>query len=95
MTEKYMAVGKNIFCKEIKKENKVGELYIPDSINNDFVEAEIITCGMDWTENGVVVYSKFSPGNVILFPKVSGTKVTLNGEECIRVYHDDVVAVKQ
>lgn len=91
----FVAVGKNIFCREIKQENKVGELYIPDSINTDFVKAEIITCSEGYFSDGRFVPSQFKSGDVILFPKVSGIKVTLNGEECIRVFQEDVVAVEK
>ena len=91
----FVAVGKNVFCRELKQENKVGELYIPESINTDFVKAEIITCGEGYFADGRFVPSQFKSGDVILFPKVSGVKVTLNGEECIRVYQEDIVAVER
>lgn len=95
MDKIFVAVGKNIFCREIKQENKVGDLYIPDSINTDFTQAEIITCSEGYFDGGRFVPSQFKSGDVVLFPKVSGTKVTVNGEECIRVYQDDIVAIQK
>ena len=95
MDKIFVAVGKNVFCKEIKQENKVGDLYIPDSLNTDFTEAEVITCGEGYFDNGRFVPSPFKSGDVVLFPKVSGVKVTINGEECIRVYQEDIVAIQK
>ena len=41
MTNKiYTALGPNVFVEEIKKENKVGDLYIPDSVDLDFTYGE-------------------------------------------------------
>ena len=51
----YAAIGPNIFCEEIKKENKVGTLYVPDSISVDFTFAEVISCDSGYFDNGAFV----------------------------------------
>ena len=44
MSKFYSALGKNVFVKEIIKENKVGDFIIPDSIDLDFTFGEVVSC---------------------------------------------------
>lgn len=94
MSKIYKAVGNNVFVKEIEKEEKVGDLYIPDSISNDFTYGEVISCADIYADNGLLMNPPFSIGDIIVFPKVSGTKVTLGGEKYTRVRVNDVIAVE-
>jgi len=94
MSKIYKAVGNNVFVKEIEKEEKVGELYIPDSLSNDFTYGEIISCADVYNDNGLLVNPPFGIGDVVVFPKVSGTKITLGGEKYIRVRVNDIIAVE-
>jgi co-chaperonin GroES (HSP10) len=93
--KKFYAVGKNVFVKEIEQENIVGGFVIPDSVNVDFTIGEVISVDTGYYENGMYVTNLFGVGNVIAFPKVAGTKVTLNGEKLIRVMVNDIVAVER
>lgn len=88
----YVAMGQNIFCEEIKKENKIGTLIVPDSIDLDFTYAEIISCQNGFFENGTFIATNLQPGDIIAFPKVCGTKITLDGRTMIRVYFKDIIA---
>ena len=68
---------------------------IPDSINVDFTIGEIVSVDTGYYENGMYVTNQFSVGNIIAFPKVAGTKVTLDGEKLTRVMVNDIVAVQR
>lgn len=88
----YVAMGQNIFCEEIKKENKIGSLIVPDSLDLDFTYAEIISCQNGFFENGTFIPTNLQSGDIIAFPKVCGTKITLDGRAMIRVYFKDIIA---
>ena len=93
--KKFYAVGKNVFVKEIEQENVVGGFVIPDSVNVDFTIGEVVSIDSGYYENGSYIGNSIIVGNVVAFPKVAGTKVTLNGEKLIRVMVNDIVAVER
>lgn len=93
--KKFYAVGKNVFVKEIEQENVVGGFVIPDSVNVDFTIGEVVSIGSGYYENGSYIGNSIIVGNIVAFPKVAGTKVTLNGEKLIRVMVNDIVAVER
>lgn len=93
--KKFYAVGRNVFVKEIEQENVVGGFVIPDSVNVDFTIGEVVSIDSGYYENGMYIGNSIHAGDVVAFPKVSGTKVTLNGEKLIRVIVNDIVAVER
>lgn len=93
--KKFYAVGKNVFVKEIEQENVVGGFVIPDSVNIDFTIGEVVSIDSGYYENGSYIGNSIIVGNIVAFPKVAGTKVTLNGEKLIRVMVNDIVAVER
>lgn len=94
MSKIYKALGTNVFVQEVEREMKVGELYIPDSMSNDFTYGEVISCSDVYVENGNFIGNPVKPGDVVVFPKVSGTKVTIGNNTFIRVRVNDIVAVE-
>ena len=92
MSKFYSALGKNVFVKEIIKENKVGDFIIPDSIDLDFTFGEVVSCSDGYFEDGRFVQSNVKIGDSVVFAKISGTKMMLNGEKLIRVYMSDIIA---
>lgn len=93
MDEKiYVALNKNVFVKEIKQEVKQGSMFLPDSLDNDFIYGEVISVADGYVEQGMFVQSNVMNGDVIMFPKIAGTKVNFNGMQLIRVMQDDIVA---
>ena len=93
MTNKiYTALGPNVFVEEIKKENKVGDLYIPDSLDVDFTYGEVISCSEGYFEKGSFIPATVAIGDKVCFPKVAGTKMTMNGMKLIRVFMSDIIA---
>jgi len=91
MLENFEALGQNVFVKEIKEEEKVNGFVMPDNLDADFTKGEVVLCGTGYYDHGVYVNSPITIGDRVMFPKVSGTKVTLGGEKVIRVYMSDLV----
>lgn len=89
----FVALGPNVFVKEIQRENKIGDFYIPDSMDVDFTYGEVVSCVSDgYFDKGNFIPANVAVGDKIMFPKVSGTKVTINNEKLIRVFMGDIVA---
>ena len=88
----YIALGPNVFVKEAEKEVKKGDWIIPDSLDVDFTFGEVISCSEGYFEKGSFIPANVRVGDKVAFPKVSGTKVTFNGQKLIRVYMADIVA---
>lgn len=88
----YVALGRNVFVKELENEAEIGGLIIPDSINDDFTFGEVISVPEGYFEEGHFVPSSIAIGDKVMFAKVSGIKIDLKGEKLIRVYQQDIVA---
>lgn len=88
----YIALNDNVFVKEIKEETIQGSMILPDSLDNDFIKGEVISCSEGFFSTTGFVPSFVANGDIILFPKVSGVKVNLNGMPLIRVKQYDIVA---
>ena len=92
MTEKtYETLGQNVFVREMKAEEKVGGFVMPDNLDADFTRGEVVYSNDGYFDQGVFIQAPVKPGDIVLFPKVSGTKVTLGNEKLIRVYMSDLV----
>lgn len=88
----YVAVNSNVFVKEIKQEAKQGSMLLPDSLDNDFIFGEVISVAEGYWDHGTFVPSNVFPGDIIAFPKISGTKINFNKTPMIRVMQQDIVA---
>ena len=88
----YVSVNDNVFVKEIKQEMMKGVMYVPDSLDNDFVYGEVISASEGYFDKGTFIPSVVIPGDVIAFPKVSGSKITINGHNLIMVKQADIIA---
>ena len=91
MIENYEALGQNVFVKELKAEEKVGGFVMPDNLDVDFTRGEVVLSSAGYYDHGMFISAPVVPGDIVLFPKVSGTKVTLGGEKVIRVFASDIV----
>lgn len=93
MDEKiYTAVNDNVFVKEIKQEIKQGSMFLPDSLDNDFIYGEVISISEGYWDHNTFIPSVVNNGDIIAFPKISGIKVNLNGMSLIRLKQSDIVA---
>ena len=91
MTTKYEALGQNVFVKELKEEEKVGGFVIPDNLDNDMTRGQVVYASSGYCDHGMFIAQTVYPGDIVLFPKISGTKITLGGEKLIRVYMSDII----
>lgn len=88
----YVALNSNVFVKEIKQEAKQGSMILPDSLDNDFIFGEVISVAEGYWDHGTFVPSTVAPGDIVAFPKISGTKVNFNKIPMLRVMQADIVA---
>ena len=88
----YQAMGPNVFVEEISKEEKIGGLYIPDSLEQDFTYGEVLSLSDGYWDKGSFIPNNISIGDIVVFPKVAGTKISLGGKKYIKVYISDIIA---
>lgn len=88
----YVAVNDNVFVKEIKQETKQGAMFLPDSLDNDFIYGEVISVSEGYWNQGTFIPSLVGNGDIIAFPKIAGVKVTINGMQLIRLKQPDIIA---
>lgn len=88
----YVALNSNVFVKEIKQESKQGSMLLPDSLDKDFIQGEVISVADGYFDHGMFVQSNVQCGDIIMFPKISSTKVEFNGMSLLRVMQQDIVA---
>lgn len=92
MSKEFVGLGQNVFVEEQPQKEKVGMFYMPDDMDVDFTYGKVVTCSEGYYDHGTFVPATVKVGDVVCFPKVSGTKVTLNDKTLIRVYMSDIVA---
>jgi len=92
MSKIYQAMGPNVFVGEITKEEKIGGLYVPDSLEQDFTYGEVLSCSEGYWEKGNFIPNNIYVGDIIVFPKVAGTKISLGGKKYIKVHASDIIA---
>lgn len=91
--KKLIALNKAVFVTEVKETQPIeGELYIPDSIDNDFIFGKVYICPEFYYSNGNKVECNIKPDDIVVFPKICGAKVFLQGKSYIKVSIEDLVA---
>lgn len=88
----YTALNDNVFVKEIQQEITQGSMILPDSLDKDFIYGEVISVASGYNDHGVFVSPCCNVGDVIVFPKISSTKVNLDGKSLLRIKQADIVA---
>lgn len=88
----YVTVNDNVFVKEVKQDMMKGVMYVPDSLDNDFVYGEVISVSDGYFDKGTFIPSVVAHGDMIAFPKISGSKITINGHNLIMVKQSDIIA---
>jgi len=71
-----------------------GGLYIPDTAKEKPIEGKVVAVGNGKVlESGQLRKLDVKAGDRILFGKYSGTEVKVDGEECLILREDDILAV--
>jgi len=75
-------------------EQKQGGLFIPDSAKEKPQQAEVKAVGNGkLLDSGERVAPDVKPGDRILFGKYSGAETKIDGEECLILREDEILAV--
>jgi len=84
-----------VLVKRVKEEEKTkGGIIIPDTAKEKPVEGKVVSVGNGKVlEDGTVRRLEVKAGDRILFGKYSGTEVKIDGEECLILREDDILAV--
>ena len=78
---------------EEDEEEMRGGLYIPDTANEKPQQGEVVAVGPGRFEKGERQPMDLSVGDKVLYPKYSGTDVTVNDNEYLIIKESDVLAV--
>jgi chaperonin GroES len=77
-----------------EKEQIKGGIIIPDSAKEKPQEGEVLAVGKGKRlEDGSVVPLEVKVGDKILFGKYSGNEIKLDGEECMIMREDEILAI--
>ena len=77
-----------------EEETTAGGIIIPDTAKEKPQEGKVVAVGNGKVaEDGKVTPLDVKAGDKVLFSKYSGTEVKLDGEDCLIMREDDVLAV--
>jgi len=84
----FQPLGNRVLIEREAQTNQTASgLYIPDSAKEKPSEGKVVAVGKDAVQAGL------SEGDVVLFPKYSGTEVTIGGREYLIMSSDDILGV--
>lgn len=77
-----------------ESEKTAGGLYIPDSAKEKPQKGEIVSVGTGRvTDDGKLQPMTVKAGDIVLFDKYSGSKVTMDNEECLIIREEDILGI--
>jgi chaperonin GroES len=77
-----------------EKEEKVGNIYIPESAKEKPQQGEIIAVGPGrTTAEGKTIPMSVKKGDKVFYGKYSGTEVTLEGEKMLIMSENDIYGI--
>jgi len=84
----FQPLGNRVLIEREEQTNQTASgLYIPDSAKEKPSEGKVIALGKDAVEAGL------DEGDMVLFPKYSGSEVTIGGREYLIISSDDILGV--
>ena len=91
----FRPLGDRVLVKRVEEESKTkGGIIIPDSAKEKPQEGEVVSVGPGARDDsGKVNALELKAGDRILFGKWSGTEVTLDGEELLRMKESDIMGI--
>ncbi len=91
---KFSPLHDRIVLRRIKPEEKIGGIFIPDTVKEKPMEGEVVAVGPGArNEVGAVVKLDVRAGDRVLFGKWSGTEVKIDGEELLIMKESDVLGI--
>jgi chaperonin GroES len=84
-----------IIVKRLEEEEKTkGGIIIPDTAKEKPIEGKVIAVGDGKVkDNGKKIPMDIKKGDRVLFAKYAGTEVKIDGEECLMMKEDDILAI--
>ena len=77
-----------------EEESTQGGIIIPDSAKEKPQKAEVLAVGPGKkNDDGIVIPPEVKKGDKVLFGKYSGNEITVDGEECLIMREDEILAV--
>lgn len=77
-----------------ESEKTAGGLYIPDSAKEKPQKGEIVSVGAGRiTDDGKLQPMTVKAGDIVLFDKYSGSKVTMDNEEYLIIREEDILGI--
>ena len=77
-----------------EKEEKIGNIYIPDTAKEKPNEGKIVAAGPGKiTDDGKLVPMQVKQGQRVLYGKYSGTEIKESGKEYLIVRESDILAI--
>lgn len=77
-----------------ESEKTAGGLYIPDSAKEKPQKGEIVSVGTGRiTDDGKLQPMTVKAGDIVLFDKYSGSKVTMDNEEYLIIREEDILGI--
>jgi len=77
-----------------EKEEKIGNLYIPDTAKEKPFEGTIVAVGSGKvTEDGKTIPMEVAVGQIVLYGKYSGTEIKEGEKEYLIVRESDILAI--
>lgn len=88
-------LGDRVLIKPMtEKEEKLGNIYIPDTAKEKPNEGEIVAVGPGKvTDDGKTVPMQVKVGQKVLYGKYSGTEIKESGQEYLIVRETDILAI--
>ncbi len=84
----FQPLGNRVLIKREEQTNTTASgIIIPDSAKEKPLEGEVIAVGEDAVESGINV------GDTVVFPKYSGTEITIEEVEYLIMSSDDILGV--
>jgi chaperonin GroES len=92
---KLKPLNDRVLVKRLEVEEKTaGGIYIPDSAKEKPSKGEIVAAGPGkLDDNGERVAMTAKVGDVVLFAKYAGSEIAIDGEECLVMREDDLLAI--
>jgi len=92
---KLKPLNDRVLVKRLEVEEKTaGGIYIPDSAKEKPSKGEIVAAGPGkLDDNGERVAMTAKVGDVVLFAKYAGSEIAIDGEECLVMREEDLLAI--
>ena len=91
---KLVPLGDRVVLKQVEAEETTKSgLILTTSAQEKPQEAEVIAVGPGGMVDGKEVTMQVKPGDKVIYSKYAGNEVKLEGEECIIVRQNDILAI--